>query len=131
MVGMTIGRTGNGLNNLALTAMIMCLWKPVMIYDLGFQLSVTATLGILLFLDPLDPLCNLCRGILAKIIPHVSEEILTSIVTVLSDLCLISISAQIFTTWVSAQAFGQISLISIPANLLIAPFQPIDSSRYY
>lgn len=122
IIGSIRGRTGNGINNLSLSAVIMCLWKPVMIYDLGFQLSATATLGILLFSEPLS---NLVRSAVIKIFPKISEESLTSVVNVLNDLCILSISAQIFTTWISAQAFGQISLISLPANFLIAPFQSL------
>ncbi|MBQ6482521.1 MAG: ComEC/Rec2 family competence protein [Anaerolineaceae bacterium] len=122
IIGSVLGRRGNGINNLALTSALMCLWKPVMLYDLGFQLSVTATLGILLFTEPLQ---NLTRSVLSKAFPKMSEEALTSTVRILSDLCLMSISAQILTTWVIAQASGQISLISIPANLLVAPFQSL------
>ena len=122
ILGSVLGRRGNGLNNLSLSAAAMCLWKPIMIYDLGFQLSVTATLGILLFSAPL---CGLFRKILSKIFPKMGEEALSAAVTTMNDLCLMSISAQILTTWVSAQAFGQISLISLPANFLIAPFQSL------
>jgi len=122
ITGQVLGRKGNGITSLSLTAAFMCLWKPVMLYDLGLQLSVTATLGILLFTEPL---CNFCRNILSRIFPKITEEALTASVNVLKDVCLMSISAQILTTFVSAQAFGQISLISLPANLLIAPFQSI------
>lgn len=122
ILGSVLGRKGNGISNLSLSAAAMCLWKPVLIYDLGLQLSVTATLGILLFSEPL---CNFCRGILGRIFPKIPEEALTALVSVLNDLCLMSISAQILTTFVTAQAFGQISLISLTANLLIAPFQPL------
>jgi hypothetical protein len=52
-----------------------------------------------------------------------SEDALTSAVNLLNDLCLMSVSAQVFTVWICAQAFGRISLISLPANFLIAPFQ--------
>lgn len=118
--GSVLGRTGYGVNNLALTAAVMCLWKPVMLFDLGFQLSAMATLGILMFSEPL---CGLARTIFAKIFPKISEETLNVMVNLTNDLCLMSISAQIFTMWISAQAFGRISLISLPANFLIAPFQ--------
>ena len=122
IIGSSRGRTGNGLNNLALTAALMSIWDPSVLSDVGFQLSVTATLGILLYSEPL---CNLVRGAIAKLLPKISEEALTSAVNVLNGLCLMSISAGIYTMWVSAQAFGRISLISLPANFLIAPFQSL------
>ena len=122
ILGSVRGRTGNGVNNLALTAAIMCLWNPNMIYDLGFQLSATAALGILLFSDPL---CDLMKRILGKVFPKMSEASLTGSVGILNDLCLMSVCAQVFTLWIIAQAYGRISLISLPANFLIAPFQPM------
>lgn len=122
ILGMVLGRTGNGINNLALTAAVMCLRKPVLLFDLGFQLSAAATLGILMFSDPL---CGIVRNILSKLFPKIDEGTLTAAVNILNDLCLMSVSAQIFTLWISAKAFGQISLISLPANFLIAPFQPM------
>ncbi len=120
--GSVWGRTGNGINNLAISAMVMGFARPLILLDLGFQLSVTATLGILLFSGPL---CNAARGLIAKIFPKISEETLTAVVNLLNDLCIMSVSAQIFTVWVSAQAFRKISLISLPANFLIAPFQAL------
>ena len=120
--GSVIGRTGNGINNLAVTAMVLGFIRPAILTDLGFQLSVTATLGILLFSGPI---CNAVRGAIARIAPDISERALTTIVDLLNDLCIMSVSAQIFTVWVSAQAFRKISLISLPANFLIAPLQPI------
>lgn len=122
ILGMMIGRTGNGINTLALTAAVMGLAKPGILFDLGFQLSVTATAGILLFSEPI---CNAVRWLVSKIFPKMSENTLTAIVDILKDLCILSVSAQIFTMWVSAQAFGRISLISLPANFLIAPFQAL------
>lgn len=118
--GSVLGRSGYGVNNLALTAAVMCLWKPAMLFDLGFQLSAAATLGILLFSEPL---CNAARRVIGKLFPKMSEEALNTAVGVLNEFCLMSVSAQIFTMWISAQAFGRIPLISLPANFLIAPFQ--------
>ncbi len=120
--GAAIGRTGNGVNNLAITAAVMGLAKPVILLDLGFQLSAAATLGILLFSEPL---CAAVTRLLTRLFPKANEEQIRNIVSILNDLCLMSVSAQIFTVWISAQAFGRLSLISLPANFLIAPFQPL------
>ena len=122
ILGSIRGRSGNGVINLALTSAVMALYKPQILFDLGFQLSVTATLGILLFSRPL---CNAFRALLAKLFPGMSEGTLSRVTETMNDLCFMSVSAQVFTVWVSAQAFGKISLISLPANFLIAPFQPL------
>ena len=122
IIGMTIGRKGNGINNLALTSAAMVMFRPSYLSDLGFQLSVTATLGILLFSGPLG---NGVRLLLSKLFPKMGENTLSNVTAALNDLVILSVSAQIFTVWVSAQAFGRISLISLPANFLIAPFQSL------
>lgn len=122
IIASCLGRQGQGINSLAFSAGVMCLVKPAMIVDVGFQLSVMATLGILLFSDPLR---NITRGILSKLFPSWPEQTMITVLNVLNDLCLLSLSAQVFTMWISAQAFGRISLISIPANILIAPFQSV------
>jgi competence protein ComEC len=41
------------LNTLSLTAIIMLLWNPLYLYDVGFQMSFMAVLFILLFYKPL------------------------------------------------------------------------------
>ena len=41
------------LNTLSLTAIIMLLWNPLYLYDVGFQMSFLAVLFILLFYKPL------------------------------------------------------------------------------
>ncbi|MBR5653678.1 MAG: ComEC/Rec2 family competence protein [Prevotella sp.] len=41
------------LNTLALTAIIMLLWNPLYLYDVGFQMSFLAVLFILLFFKPI------------------------------------------------------------------------------
>ena len=120
IIGSIFGRDRNGINNLAFASAVMGMVRPAVLSDLGFQLSVTATLGILLFSEPIG---NQVRRLVARIFPKISEGALTFAVTVLNDLCILSVSAQIFTVWISAQAFGKISLISLPANFLIAFFQ--------
>ena len=122
LLGVTIGRKGNGVASLVCSAALMCFFRPAFITDVGFQLSACATLGILLFSDPLRKFTD---KRLARTFPAMSEGTRGTLVEILSDLCLLSVCAQVFTVWISAKSFGQISLISLPANMLIAPFQPL------
>ncbi len=122
LLGTAVGRKGNGVASLVCTAALMCLFRPAFITDVGFQLSACATLGILLFSDPLRKFSD---KRLARTFPAMSEGTRGTLVEILSDLCLLSVCAQVFTVWISAKSFGQISLISLPANMLIAPFQPL------
>ncbi|MGI6255906.1 MAG: ComEC/Rec2 family competence protein [Acutalibacter sp.] len=50
------GRRSDGLNSLGLAVLVVCLFHPFAGGDLGFALSVTATLGIVLMYRPLDAL---------------------------------------------------------------------------
>jgi competence protein ComEC len=49
-----VGRRQHGLNALAFTAAVMALFNPQVLWDIGFQLSVAATLGLVLYAEPLS-----------------------------------------------------------------------------
>ena len=49
LIGSIKGKENSELNILAFSAFILLSWKPIYIYDVGFQLSYTAMLGIYLF----------------------------------------------------------------------------------
>lgn len=44
-----LGRNYNGFNSLALSAVLILVWNPHFLYDIGFQLSYLAMIGIFLF----------------------------------------------------------------------------------
>jgi len=48
-----LGRRQAGLNTLALVAAIMAAFNPQVLWNIGFQLSFAATLGLVLYADPL------------------------------------------------------------------------------
>ncbi len=54
MLGVLVGRRNNGLNILGLTALGMCLLNPQLPWDVGFQLSFMATLGLIIYARPLE-----------------------------------------------------------------------------
>jgi competence protein ComEC len=49
-----VGRRQHGLNSLALVAALMALFHPSVLWDIGFQLSFAATLGLVLYAEPLS-----------------------------------------------------------------------------
>jgi competence protein ComEC len=49
-----IGRRQVGLNSLVFVAALMALANPHVLWDVGFQLSFMATLGLILYADPLS-----------------------------------------------------------------------------
>ncbi len=54
LIGPLLGRRQAGVNTLVFTAGIMCLLSPGLPWDISFQLSFAATLGLILFADPLQ-----------------------------------------------------------------------------
>ena len=102
--GQVLGRQKDGLRLLVVAVMGMLLWQPLLIWDLGFQLSVTATLGLLL----IGPF--FCR---LKKIKLVGEG--------LAD----TLSAQIAVWPVLVISFGHMSLFGILVNSLILWLVPI------
>lgn len=95
-------------NILLLTSFIMCLINPYVLRDdIGFQLSFTATLG-LIYLSP----------ILQKLFEKMPEML------GLKEAILLIISAQICVTPLLLLYFERLSLVSIPANVIVAPFIP-------
>lgn len=56
LVGQQSGRTGSNLNTLFFSALLLLIWNPLLIFDIGFQLSYAAMLGIFLFFDRIQSL---------------------------------------------------------------------------
>lgn len=57
LAGSTLtGKSYNGFNSLALSAVLILAWEPHFLYDIGFQLTYLAMAGIFLFSKPLTAL---------------------------------------------------------------------------
>lgn len=102
LTGKLINRKQNGLHILTLTAFILLLINPLYLFDLGFQLSFSAVLGILMAYKPLSRLVKTDSFILKK-----TWEIVC-----------ISISAQLLTFPLVGYYFHSLPLYFILSNLL-------------
>lgn len=109
-----------GLNTLAFTAALMALFSPFVLWDVGFQLSFFATLGLILFGTPLQEMAM--RRLERLSLPEIW---LSPAVQFLSDAVLLTLAAQITTLPIMAYHFQQISLIAFLANPFILPVQPL------
>lgn len=104
--------TGDGISALFGAAFFICIFRPTAVCDIGFLLSSTATLGILLLSQPTaDFLARIPQSRLPGRIAH----------AVLSH-CALTLTATVFTLPVMLFAFGELSLIAPLANLLLHPF---------
>ena len=66
-VGGIIGKTSNSINVLFFSAFLMIIFNPFIIYDLGFQLSYLAMIGILTLYKPISKLFYIQHKLLRKI----------------------------------------------------------------
>ncbi len=113
-----VGRRNFGLNTLALVAVIMALVNPLVLWDVGFQLSFFATLGLILYAEPLSAWT---ASLIAR---FASAETTQKVMPTISDFVLLTLAAQITTLPIMAYQFQRISLVSLIVNPFVLPVQP-------
>lgn len=113
-----VGRRQTALNTLLAVAMLMCLWNPLYVQDVGFQLSFFATLGLILYSTPFSEAAN---RLITKYIPTSAGE---KVAQLFSEFVLLTLAAQLTTIPIMAYHFQRISLVSFIANPFILPAQP-------
>lgn len=103
------GRIADSTNAILFSAAIMLLLNPLLLrYDVGFQLSFLATLGIV-------KLSLLWEKKWIK--KHAALGI--------TEMIILTISASIFVLPIIMYNFGTLSLISVLANVAVLPFVPL------
>ncbi len=107
-----LGRDYDVLTALAVACIVMTAVDPVILWDVGFQLSAAGTLGIALLAGRLRaPL----TGWLGRWrVGRVSADVLAA-----------TLAAQLATLPIVAISFGIISFVSLLTNLLLVPFLPL------
>lgn len=111
-------RPSNGLASLSAAAFLMTLYNPGTAWDVGFQLSVAATLGLIVYAEPLT------QGAIRFLNRFIPQTTVEQIISLVGEFSLLTVAAQITTLPLIAYYFRQISLISLVANLLVLPVQP-------
>ena len=111
-------RQNDALNALAVAALLMTALNPLTLFDLGFQLSFLATLGLILYVTPLS---NAFESAMARM---VSGERARQIVGVLNDSFIVTLAAQITTTPLIVFTFHRLSIVGLVTNLIVLPAQP-------
>ena len=107
----SFGRRADSLNSLGLAVLVVCLFNPFAGGDLGFALSVTATLGIVLLYQPLATLLlDRVKGRFAKLWRFPAESLAATAAALLG------------TFPVQLAVFGGFPLLLPLANfLMVAP----------
>ncbi len=110
-------RITHGPTSLAAAVLFMGMLNPYVLWDVGFQLSLAATLGLILYTEPVT------RGFQRFFERLTDKERAQKIVGLLSDALIVTIAAQITTTGVIIGVFRRLSLVTLLTNLLILPAQ--------
>jgi competence protein ComEC len=96
--------------SLAFVTLLMSLYDPLVLWDIGFQLSLAAILGMVSLSPPME-------AYLAKRLPPGPWR-------PFADGVVVTLAAQISTAPLILAYFGRLSLVSLPVNALILPLQP-------
>jgi competence protein ComEC len=114
--GTFLGRKGDVYNSLGFAALVMLVWDPLYLFDVGFQLSFAAVVSIVYYYPKLEPLIELIPGKLVR----------TSLVKSGLQLFLVSLAAQIGTMPFTAFYFGRVSVVAVVANLIVVPVSGVN-----
>ncbi|MBB3108949.1 competence protein ComEC [Paenibacillus phyllosphaerae] len=100
-----LGRLKDGLHLLAAAALLMLMWNPYMLHDVGFQLSFLVTAGLILGVPPAR-----------KLLPQSKR------LQWLYDSITVTVVAQLASFPLTIFYFNQFNLLSLPANLVLVSF---------
>ncbi|MFZ5826663.1 MAG: DNA internalization-related competence protein ComEC/Rec2 [Bacillota bacterium] len=112
LLGDVLERERDALNTLGVACALLLVWSPGLLFDLGFQLSAGATLGILLF----------ARRIEAWLSPRLQPLVGPWVGAQLAMGLSATFAAQVMVEPLSLHQFGALSLIAPLANLLVLLF---------
>jgi competence protein ComEC len=109
LIAKLTGNRYNVLRALVLAAFAMVVWNPyLLLYDLGFQLSFMATLGLVLFT------------------PHFESTVVTNTTAIsLRDIVIATTVTQLFVLPLLVYYIGEVSIVSVLVNVLVLPLVPI------
>ena len=115
LAAVLVGRASHALTSLAGAVILMTAAWPLVLWDVSFQLSVGATLGLILFASSLY---TQTQRVLA------GSVVSRSVLPLLRDTVTATLAAQIFALPILLCHFRSLSLVMPVANILVLPVQP-------
>lgn len=106
MIGRQAGSRAHAASALTLAALAMMLVAPSVVWDVGFQLSLLATAGLILFGVPIEQRLRRLPGWLREPVA-------------------LTLAAQLTTLPVILATFERVSLVAPLANVLVVPLVPL------
>jgi competence protein ComEC len=102
------GRPGSALTGVVLAGAVLVAWRPLIIEDVSFQLSLGATLGIVLAERPLR------ERLLTVLVPRLPG----GFAAFTAEQAAVTTAATVAVLPIMAASFGSLSLVALPANLV-------------
>ena len=118
VIALDAGRASWAFNSLALAAFAMTLLNPYVLWDVGFQLSFLATLGLLLYAPRMQ---TRLEGWLER---RMTASRARQLVEFFKDAFIVTFAAFIVTAPLIIVYFHRLSLVGFLTNFLILPIQP-------
>lgn len=115
LIAQLVSRRADSLTSLAVAGLVICLPNPLAVSDVSFQLSFTATLGIVLLSSKLGDTIEKRLG--QARFPQIQHFFVSSLA--------MTLCATLFTLPVMVFSFEQVALYAPLTNLLIAPLIPL------
>ncbi len=114
-LGIITQQKSYGINNVCFTAFMMLLYNPNYLFDLGFQLSFSAVIGILLYVEGRkSKVASQCKM-------SAASKKTNRLLTWIKDMCGVSIAAQLATLPLILYYFGTFPTYFLLTNLLMIP----------
>ncbi len=110
LLSMVLGKHYDKVTALCFAALIMLLWNPMVVTDVGFQLSVGSVAGIFLFSGKIQ------KWMLGRFSPKKGRS--RKGIAFLAGSVSVTLGALAFTAPLSALYFGTVSLIGVVTNML-------------
>jgi competence protein ComEC len=99
-------------------ALVMTLINPNILWDVGFQLSFAATLGLMLYVGPMSNWTS------ARLRPKIGSSNTRKVTRMFSEILFATMAAILVTLPIILYHFEQLSIVSPLANLFVLPAQP-------
>ncbi len=113
-----IGRQTHGMASLGGAALVMSIINPSVLWDVGFQLSFAATLGLILYAEPLQD------WFVRTASRWMEDGLAERLAGPVGEFVLFTLAAQLTTLPLIAYYFRRISIASFLTNPVILPVQP-------
>jgi competence protein ComEC len=115
LVGILLYKDADPINLVSSSALIILLFSPLHLFDVGFQLSFASVFGIVLLVPKLSQL-------LSKYVNKSHKTLWRWVILP----CLVSLSAEIILFPFLAYYFNMVPLITVVANLFIVPLASLS-----